>query len=75
LLKRAKPLKWLTQTFWNEFFDAFGISRKLMTTFEVPVLKASGNFGQIDLLWKRKLLVEYKSVGKTSGMPKPRNRF
>lgn len=51
------------QTFWNEFFDVFGLSRKLVATFEVPVLKASGNFGKIDLLWKRKLLVEHKSAG------------
>jgi hypothetical protein len=51
------------QTFWNEFFDVFGLSRKLVATFEVPVLKSSGNFGKIDLLWKRKLLVEHKSAG------------
>ncbi|MGN6644048.1 MAG: DNA methyltransferase, partial [Verrucomicrobiota bacterium] len=51
------------QSFWNEFFDVFGVSRKLVASFEVPVLKVSGNFGKIDLLWKRKLLVEHKSAG------------
>ena len=55
------------QTFWNEFFDVFGISRKLVASFEVPVLKATGNFGKIDLLWKRKLLVEHKSAGEDLG--------
>jgi len=58
------------QTFWNEFFDVFGISRKLVASFEVPVLKASGNFGKIDLLWKRKLLVEHKSAGEDLGKAK-----
>ncbi|MFO1487009.1 MAG: DNA methyltransferase [Verrucomicrobiota bacterium] len=58
------------QTFWNEFFDVFGLSRKLVASFEVPVLKASGNFGKIDLLWKRKLLVEHKSAGEDLGRAK-----
>ena len=58
------------QTFWNEFFDVFGISRKLVASFEVPVLKVSGNFGKIDLLWKRKLLVEHKSAGEDLGKAK-----
>lgn len=51
------------QTFWNEFFAVFGIPRKTVASFEVPVLKSSGNFGKIDLLWKNKLLVEHKSAG------------
>jgi hypothetical protein len=51
------------QTFWNEFFAVFGIPRKTVATFEVPVLKTSGNFGKIDLLWKNMLLVEHKSFG------------
>ena len=51
------------QTFWNEFFGVFGIPRKTVASFEVPVLKTSGNFGKIDLLWKGMLLVEHKSAG------------
>ena len=58
------------QTFWNDFFAIFGTSRKLVASFEVPVLKASGNFGKIDLLWKRKLLVEHKSAGEDLGKAK-----
>ncbi|MDD5141612.1 MAG: hypothetical protein PHY43_15285 [Verrucomicrobiales bacterium] len=65
--KRAASESADKQTFWNEFFDVFGISRKLVASFEVPVLKASGNFGKIDLLWKRKLLVEHKSAGEDLG--------
>src|SRR5882672_6682162 len=68
--KRATSESADKQTFWNEFFDVFGNSRKLVASFEVPVLKASGNFGKIDLLWKRKLLVEHKSAGEDLGKAK-----
>jgi hypothetical protein len=27
------------QTFWNEFFDVFGVSRKAVASFEAPVKK------------------------------------
>jgi hypothetical protein len=30
------------QTFWNEFFDVFGIARKTVASFEAPVKKVSG---------------------------------
>ena len=52
------------QTFWNEFFDAFGIKRKTVACFEEPVRKLSGQWGFIDLFWKGVLLVEHKSAGK-----------
>lgn len=58
------------QTFWNEFFGVFGIPRKTVASFEVPVLKTSGNFGKIDLLWKGVLLVEHKSAGEDLGKAK-----
>ena len=51
------------QTFWNDFFGVFGIPRRTVASFEVPVLKISGNFGKIDLLWKGVMLVEHKSAG------------
>ncbi len=51
-------------TFWNEFFDIFGISRRRVATFEEPVKKLNDNYGFIDLFWKGKLLVEQKSKGK-----------
>ena len=31
------------QTFWNEFFDIFGIKRRTVAAFEEPVRKLSGN--------------------------------
>ncbi|MDI3305488.1 MAG: hypothetical protein QJR07_00175 [Acetobacteraceae bacterium] len=53
------------QTFWNEFFDIFGVSRRRVAAFERPVasLFNTGGRGRIDLLWKGRLLVEHKSRG------------
>lgn len=53
------------KTFWNEFFEVFGFSRKKVATFEHPVHKADGRTGYIDLLWKGVVLVEHKSKGKS----------
>ena len=30
------------QTFWNNFFDVFGIGRRVVASFEEPVKKLSG---------------------------------
>lgn len=51
------------QTFWNEFFDVFGVRRRTVASFEEPVRKLSGNWGFIDLFWPGKVLVEHKSAG------------
>ena len=51
-------------TFWNEFFNVFGISRRRLATFEEPVKKLNNKQGFIDLFWKGTLLVEHKSKGK-----------
>ena len=53
-----------TQTFYNEFFNIFGISRKRVASFEAPVKKLNGKNGRIDLFWKGILLVEQKSKGR-----------
>jgi len=50
-------------TFWNEFFEVFGINRRRKATFEEPVKKLSGAQGFIDLFWKGQLIVEHKSRG------------
>ncbi len=55
------------QTFWNEFFNVFGIRRRVVASFEEPVKKISGQYGYIDLFWPRVLLVEHKSFGKDLG--------
>jgi len=52
------------QSFWNGFFDVFGVPRRRLATFERKVKKIDGKDGYIDLLWKGVLLVEHKSRGK-----------
>ncbi|RLA07043.1 MAG: class I SAM-dependent DNA methyltransferase [Gammaproteobacteria bacterium] len=50
-------------SFWNEFFEVFGINRKRIASFEHPVKNLKGNTGFIDMLWKGMLLIEHKSAG------------
>ena len=58
------------QTFWNEFFEVFGVKRRVVASFEEPVQKISGKYGYIDLFWRGKLLVEHKSRGEDLGKAK-----
>ena len=53
-----------TQTFYNEFFDVFGISRQTVARYEQHVKKLDNSSGFIDLFWPSKLLVEQKSAGR-----------
>jgi hypothetical protein len=55
------------QTFWNEFFNVFGIRRRTVASFEEPVSRITGEHGYIDLFWPDRLLVEHKSLGKDLG--------
>ena len=52
------------KTFWDSFFDVFGVSRRRLASFEHPIKKDDGKGGFIDLLWRGILLVEHKSRGK-----------
>lgn len=59
------------QTFWNEFFGVFGVSRRRLASFEEPVRRArirfeqsGGSGGFIDLFWRGTLIAEHKSLGK-----------
>jgi len=60
----AKYEKGETQTFYNEFFEVFGISRKSVARFEEPVKLLGGGSGFVDLLWPGVLIVEQKSRGR-----------
>jgi MmeI, DNA-methyltransferase domain/MmeI, target recognition domain/MmeI, N-terminal domain/MmeI, C-terminal domain/MmeI, helicase spacer domain len=51
------------QTFWNEFFEVFGVSRRRVATFEEPVKRLGARRGRIDAFWKGMLVVEHKSKG------------
>lgn len=52
------------KSFWDGFFNVFGIPRRRVAMFEKQVEKLDHRQGYIDLLWKGKLLVEHKSKGK-----------
>jgi hypothetical protein len=47
-----------SQTFWNEFFDVFGIRRRTVASFEEPVKNLKGKYDFIDLFWKGRLIAE-----------------
>lgn len=53
------------QTFYNEFFDVFGIRRASVAAFETNVRNLQGFTNAIDLLWRGKLIVEHKSRGES----------
>lgn len=51
------------QTFWNEFFDVFGLDRRRARAyFEHAVNLLGDRRGKIDLFWKGTLVVEHKSA-------------
>src|SRR5665647_3687606 len=52
------------QTFWNEFFSVFGISRRRLAVFEKHVALLGDRYGFVDLFWKGTLIAEHKSIGK-----------
>jgi hypothetical protein len=62
--KHARYEKGETQTFYNEFFQIFGVSRRRVATYEEPVKLLGDRRGFIDLFWKGVLLVEQKSAGR-----------
>src|SRR3989442_15033787 len=62
--KHAHYEKSESQTFYNEFFEIFGITRRRVANFEEPVKRLGDARGFIDLFWKGVLLVEQKSAGR-----------
>jgi hypothetical protein len=62
--KGAHYEKGETQTFYNEFFDCFGVNRRQVATYEQRVRNLPGDKrGFIDLCWHGTLIVEQKSAG------------
>lgn len=51
------------KSFWDDFFNVFGVPRHRVATFERHIKKASGHDGYIDLFWPKVMLVEHKSRG------------
>lgn len=62
--KDARYEKGDTQTFYNDLFEVFGVSRRRVASFEEPVRLLGERRGFIDLFWKGVLLVEQKSAGR-----------
>ena len=52
-----------TQSFYNEFFEIFGVKRRTVARYEEHVQRLDDSSGFIDLFWPGVLLVEQKSVG------------
>ena len=53
-----------TQSFYNEFFEIFGVRRRTVARYEEHVLRLDDTSGFIDLFWPGVLLVEQKSAGR-----------
>lgn len=53
-----------SQTFYNEFFEVFGMTRRRVASFEEPVKLLGDKRGFLDLFWRGVLLVEQKSAGR-----------
>ena len=63
--KHAHYEKGETQSFYNDFFEIFGIKRRQVAVYEKMVKGLDANRrGFIDLIWPGTLIVEQKSAGK-----------
>lgn len=62
--KEARYERGESQTFYNEFFEVFGITRRRVASFEEPVRLLGDKRGFLDLFWKGVLLIEQKSAGR-----------
>lgn len=63
--KDAHYEKGETQSFYNDFFEIFGMKRRQVAVYEKRVQSLDANKrGYIDLFWPGTLIVEQKSAGK-----------
>ena len=62
--KDAAYEKGETQSFYNAFFDVFGVRRQSVARYEQHVAKLDNRSEFIDLFWPKVLLVEQKSAGR-----------
>jgi len=53
-----------TQSFYNDFFEVFGVRRRTVARYEEHVTKLDNRSGFIDLFWPGMLIVEQKSEGR-----------
>jgi hypothetical protein len=60
--RTARYEKGETQSFYNDFFEIFGIKRRQVADYERRVKLLDNRQGFIDLFWPRTLLIEQKSA-------------
>ncbi len=53
-----------THSFYNDFFEIFGVKRRTVARYEEHVRRLDDTSGFIDLFWPGVLLVEQKSAGR-----------
>ena len=53
-----------TQSFYDSFFEIFGVQRSSVARYEEHVTKLGNRSGFIDLFWPGTLIVEQKSAGR-----------
>ena len=53
-----------TQSFYNDFFEVFGVRRRTVARYEERVASLDNRSGYIDLFWPGVLIVEQKSAGR-----------
>ena len=53
-----------TQSFYNDFFQVFGVLRRTVARYEGHVKRLDNTHGYIDLFWPGVLIVEQKSAGR-----------
>ena len=53
-----------TQSFYNDFFEVFGVQRRSVARYEEHIKNLDNRSGFIDLFWPGVLLVEHKSAGR-----------
>ncbi|MGF7218825.1 hypothetical protein GGR92_005004 [Spirosoma lacussanchae] len=53
------------KSFWDDFFNVFGVSRRRLAQFERAVERPGRSRGFVDLFWPGTLVVEHKSRGRS----------
>ena len=53
-----------THSFYNDFFEVFGVRRRTVARYEQHVAKLNDRAGYIDLFWPGVLIVEQKRAGR-----------
>ena len=63
-----------TQSFYNDFFEVFGVRRRTVARYEAHVAKLDDRTGYIDLFWPGVLIVEQRAPVAISSGPTIRQR-